>query len=326
MQAKKRVLIISLIAAFLGMVIFTIAVARKRCYADSKVIEWIKTVSSGVLTSALVTFFAYIGEYRVEKIKAFKEFYEAADALTNQYRGLKTIYTEIPIDLLKAYFHAVMLQSPFDPEPIGKPKQDIVEFLWMKLPESAREKMMEDGNAEEYKEQRFRTALERDRAVINNVISQYLNLANNIGTKHLTSAYGNIDLIIDYKKIRQNLLYDKIYKKHVDMQHKIHDLVYHLREFVETEEKNPNRGNMPVVITKIADVEKCLFEEKHHWYNMETAMFKHFVYEMDCQSHELLKYVYGKGYRDPKPDEKRYCAWWRYENAEDYKNDEEEEV
>ena len=141
----------------------------------------------------------------------------------------------------------------------------------------------------------------------------------------MTSAYGNIDFVFANTEKRQNFLYDKIYKKHLDMQDRIYELVYHLRVYMDTEAKNRGRGNLSAVISKISDVEKYLFEERHHWYNMETAILKHFVYDMDCQSHELLKYAYGKGFNDPAPDEKRYRLWWRYENPEDYQNDEEEE-
>ena len=325
MRAKKRVLIISSVAALLSMVIFTVALICGDSNSSNKVVEWVKTVSAGILTSALVTLFAYIGEYRVEKVAALEKMYEASDDLTNQYRGLRALYTEIPLDLLKPYFNAVMFQSPYEPNLTEKPKQDIIGFLWAKLPESEQKRIEADGKAEEYREQRFQAAIRSDKTAIDNIIKQYLDLAERIGTKNLTSAYGNIDFIFANTKRRQKLLYDKIYKKHLDMQDRIYELVYHLRVYMDAEEKNRGRGNLSAVISKISDVEKHLFEEKHHWNNMETVILKHFVYDMDCQSHELLKYAYGKGFSDPEPDEKRYRLWWRYENPEDYQNDEEEE-
>ena len=325
MRAKKRVLIISSVAALLSMVIFTVALICGDSNSSNKVVEWVKTVSAGILTSALVTLFAYIGEYRVEKVAALEKMYEASDDLTNQYRGLRALYTEIPLDLLKPYFNAVMFQSPYEPNLTEKPKQDIIGFLWAKLPESEQKRIEADGKAEEYREQRFQAAIRSDKTAIDNIIKQYLDLAERIGTKNLTSAYGNIDFIFVNTKRRQKFLYDKIYKKHLDMQDRIYELVYHLRVYMDAEEKNRGRGNLSAVISKISDVEKHLFEEKHHWNNMETVILKHFVYDMDCQSHELLRYAYGKRFSDPEPDEKRYRLWWRYENPEDYQNDEEEE-
>lgn len=324
MRAKKRVLIISLVAAFLSMVIFTVTLVCGDSNSSNKVVEWFKTISAGILTSALVTLFAYTGEYRVEKVAALEKMYEASDDLTNQYRGLKTIYTEIPLDLLKPYFDAVMFQIPFQPDLTKKPKQDIVSFLWAKLPESEQKRIEADGKVEEYCEQRFRTAIRSDKTAIDNIIRQYLDLAERIGTKKLTSAYGNIDFVFANTEKRQKNLYDKIYKKHLDMQDRIYELVYHLKVYMDAEAKNRGRGNLSAVISKISDVEKHLFEEKHHWNNMETVILKHFAYDMDCQSHELLKYAYGKGFNDPEPDEKRYRLWWRYENPEDYQNNEEE--
>ena len=102
MRAKKRVLKITFFAALVGIVVFTVTlIYEKQNECDSmKVAEWIKTISAGILTSAMVTLFAYIGEYRVEKVAALEKMYEASDDLTNQYRGLKALYTEIPLDSL----------------------------------------------------------------------------------------------------------------------------------------------------------------------------------------------------------------------------------
>ena len=325
MSAKKRVLFISSALALLSVVIFTVVLLCEDSNSSNKVVEWFKTVSAGVLTSALVTLFVYIGEYRVEKVAALEKMYVASDDLTNQYRGLKAIYTEIPLDLLKPYFDAIMFQSPFEPDLTKKPKQDIVSFLWAKLPESEQKKIEADGKAEEYREQCFRTAMKSDRTAIDNIIRQYLDLAERIGTKNLTSAYGNVDFVFVNTEKRKKFLYDKIYKKHLDMQDRIYELVYHLKVYMDAEAKNRGRGNLSAVISKISNVEKHLFEEKHHWNNMEIVILKHFVYNMDCQSYKLLKYAYKKGFSDPEPDEKRYRLWWRYENPEDFQNDKEEE-
>lgn len=316
MRAKKRVLIISSAAALLSMVIFTVALICGDSNSSNKAVEWVKTVSAGILTSALVTLFAYIGEYRMEKVKALEEFYDASDELNFLYRGIEDLRTEIPIDILKEYLSEELFLIPdFPDKQLETIKHKIGDYLWGKLPEKVQKKLEQDHCDTEYRVGRTEAAIRDDKEAINQIISRYIEIADGLNTKvkALTASFGNIDFMFVNKKVREKFLYEKIYLKHMKACKTISRLNSHIRAYQKSEAGRNTRGNLPAVITAIIDTQGFFLEERHHADEKRTDIVMSFVYNMDCQMHKLLQYIYGKKFKDPEPVEKAYISEWWHE-------------
>ena len=86
MRSKKKIIIISLVIILASLLIYTIALLYGE--ADAKSCEWIKTVFSGVLASAMVTLFVYTGEYFSERRNAVENYCDAVYRLVYHFRNL----------------------------------------------------------------------------------------------------------------------------------------------------------------------------------------------------------------------------------------------
>ena len=86
MRSKKRIIIISLLIILVSILIYTIALFCGD--AEAKSCEWIKTVFSGVLASALVTLFVYVGEYFSERRIAVENYCDAVYRFVYHFRNL----------------------------------------------------------------------------------------------------------------------------------------------------------------------------------------------------------------------------------------------
>lgn len=91
MRAKKLVIKISCIMISIGLIIYTIALA----FSDSgKFPEWIKTIFSGVVASAIVSLLISIGEYQVAKRQTIEAFVTEARGILHQLK-MDYLYPDI---------------------------------------------------------------------------------------------------------------------------------------------------------------------------------------------------------------------------------------
>lgn len=87
MQSKKRIIIISLMIILASILSYTVALFCGD--AEAKSCEWIKTVFSGVLASAMVTLFVYTGEYFSERRNAVENYCDAMYRFIYHFRNLR---------------------------------------------------------------------------------------------------------------------------------------------------------------------------------------------------------------------------------------------
>ncbi len=83
MRAKKLVIKISCIMIFIGLIVYTVALS----VGDSgKMPEWIKTIFSGVVASAIVSLLLSIGEYQIAKRQTIESFVTETRTILHQLR------------------------------------------------------------------------------------------------------------------------------------------------------------------------------------------------------------------------------------------------
>lgn len=306
MRGKKYVIRISFMIGLASLVFFTIVLNCGELFMGVKAIEWCKTVFAGMFTSAIVTLLISVGEYRVEKRKALEEFISVDYSLIYLYRNLMDLDTEIPVEMLQAYFHEEMSQCPPGIlEPDETPKANIMEFLWKQVQTDIQELLESSHKKDEYLEAEFNRAIAQDRDAISEAIKQYRQLCEAVNLHGLSTAYGNIDFMFANKKVREELLYNRIYEPHSNAKRILNELNFHLKNYEEAVSKG-HVGNLPVVIMKILEVQEHFLEMSKQEHG--TAVYKKFVFDMDTAAYEVLKYLYGKDYKDKEPEKKNYLA------------------
>ena len=91
MRAKKLVIKISCIMIAIGLIVYTIALIADN---SGKFPEWIKTIFSGVVASAIVSLLISIGEYQVAKRQTIEAFVTETRAILHQLR-MDYLYPDI---------------------------------------------------------------------------------------------------------------------------------------------------------------------------------------------------------------------------------------
>ena len=302
MMTKKRTIIISLVIVVVSLFVFTITLFLGDSFMGIKEIEWVKTISAGALTSALVTLLVSVSEYKTEKRKAIEAFFDASCALIYHYRNSRDLHTEIPLGLLSAYFLEEKRASTGLFEHDEKPKQDILDYLWNHLQTEAQKEIEEKDHKPDYLSQAFSRTLERDREAISAVVTQYTNIAESVSTRELTMAFGGIDFMFANKRVRGNLIYTKMYEAHRNAYAKVKELAYHLKEC------RPDAESVtwihPVIISKILETQQSFLEIVADDYSVRV--YNRFEYDIDCAGYELLRYLYRRNYKEEKPKKEDY--------------------
>lgn len=108
MRAKKLVIKISCIMISIGVIVYTIALVFSDC---GKLPEWIKTIFSGVVASAIVSLLISIGEYQIAKRQTIEAFVTETRAILHQlrmdYLYPDTLVTDKEVEEIKQIVHKV---------------------------------------------------------------------------------------------------------------------------------------------------------------------------------------------------------------------------
>ena len=182
MRTKKRIIIISVIIIIICISVYSYFVFNYDGIVSENIVEWIKTVFSGMLASAIVTLFVYTGEYYSERRNSIEQFCELNYNLIHHFRNIRCYDSDI-----------------------GK-----------------------------------------DAKLLNEALLQYKTLAEAEYHNGISNAYGNLDFILSNKKIRDDLAYNRIYKKQREMELRLIELKYHIEKYEEY-------GNTQVIVDKILE-------------------------------------------------------------------------
>lgn len=259
--------------------------------------NFVIVISSGLLTSACVTFLITIAEYRIKRVEAVEDFCEANWELMKSFYNLKIFESYIPLELLVSYYgeknNVDMKKSRH------KAESDIKRYLWVKLDKKSKQMIKKKHKKADYLDATFNKFIEEQNRHIEEIMNQYIEMFERNNCQTLSNTYAKINFLFGNKKIRQKVIYERIYEKQIKVFDVIKNSVYHFKV---------KKGNNIVMIDYIQDIQECLFSVKDDKI-FKSYYMKH-IYEIDYEIHGLLKIIYGKKkYEGVIPDYMDYCCF-----------------
>lgn len=258
--------------------------------------NFVIVISSGLLTSACVTFLITIAEYRIKRVEAVENFCNANWELMKSFYNLKIFESYIPLELLISYYEEKNNERM--KESGHKAEGDIKRYLWEKLDKKSRKMIKKDYKKADYLDAIFSKCMEEQNRHIEEIMNQYIEIVEKNNCQALSNTYAKINFLFGNKKIRQKIIYEGIYEKQIEVFDVINNAVYHFKL---------RKGNNTIMIHFIQDIQECLFAVKDD--KIFKSYYMNHVYEIDNGIHGLLKVIYGKKkYEGVIPDYKNYCC------------------
>lgn len=313
MSEKRLILIISGWIIAFSLIAFTIVNFRFypdsirniicSCILPADLRNFVIVISSGLLTSASVTFLITIAEYRIKRVGAIEDFCNANWDLMKNFYNLRIFEPYIPLELLTAYYGEISDNNwnKGIKEPVHEAEDNIKRYLWEHTDHISKKVIKKKHKKASFLDDTFRKVIEEQNIYIEEIMHQYIELAERISCQQLSNAYAKIDFLFCNKRVRKKIIYERIYEKQREALGVINNSVYHFKL---------RKGNNAVMIHFIHDIQNCLFAVKENE-NFKSYYMDH-VYKMDCEIQKLLKFIYGeKNYKSEDPDYKDYCCMSR---------------
>lgn len=306
MKSKKYSIVVSIIIIAVSAIVFTILNFHLypnfikqwlgACLPTDDLRNYCMAISSGALTSALVTLLISCSEYDVEKQKALEDFCDANIRYISALYNLEYLRIGIPVEMLEEYYSDISQLSLS--ENMGheyESEKKIKEYIWAHESDAVKELCATPSAKMVYLKEDFDKRIEEYDKQIDTIMKQYIALSENMDKHELTATISRIDFLFGNKKYRKNFLHAEIYMKQLELMSKIQNVSFHFREYYKAE-----NGNKPVMIHFIMEIQNYLFstERKNDFYIVHMQ----YLYDMYCNIHKLLKFIYGnKKYIEPEP-------------------------
>ncbi len=352
MTSKKRTVIISAVLTVIGIVIFTILQLRLYIHFTFftdftvKIITDLSlwwhhiwqvsecnnkellsdfrgygiTISSGIFTSAFVTFLIARGDYSYERRKSLENMFSAAEELQRAFMKIKYIFPDEPYKLVRdllgeidsnesseknnQYFRE-QFKSVEDPErakemydayysPISHDAEiKFKEYLWKQTKDDVKELFTTPESKEEYLDKECRKKIEKYNQELDDTMKSYITFKD-VRTKEITSAYGCLDFVFANKSIRKHI-FEKLYEKQIKQVKKIKSRISYFEAYFAD-----NGANKSLLFDWVWELQNSLVSEN------ENAYYRQYQYDIDCEIVQILVYTYGKVNPEEFPDKKHY--------------------
>lgn len=349
MTSKKWTVIISAILTAIGIIVFTflqfelyryvnlflnssVDFYLKWSYAlqiwasnNSKLLsQWDgfgKTISSGIFTSAFVTFLIARGDYLYERQKSLINMYLESEELQRAFAKIKYIFPDEPYELIRDLlgeldsneiseknnqFFRNQFENIENPEkatemyeayysPISyKAETKFEEYIWEHTEDNIKEMFTSDiDTKEKYLDDECRKKIEKYNRELEEVMKSYITFKD-VRTKELTAAYGNLDFVFANKSIRKHI-FEKLYEKQTKQVKKIKNKIYYFESYFAG-----NGANKALLFDWVWELQSSLVSED------ENAYYRQYLYDVDFEMIQVLIYTYGKVKPEEIPDKKRY--------------------
>lgn len=313
MKSKKHLIVTSIIIVVVSLLVFTILnfhiypnwlrLWLQKVIPISDLRDYFIIISSGTFTGALVTLLIGISEYRVERQVALEDFCDASIRFIADLYNLEYLRFDIPIELLQKYY-AEITEIPFIENKTGytpeyESQNKIKEYLWHREPESVKEFYCTPSSKMVYLKEKFDKVISEYDKQIDVVMKQYILLAEKMNRQELNKTFSRIDFLFGNSKYRKDFIHKRIYAKQTELLGKIKNIGYHFRMYYES-----TNGNKPVMIEFIVDMQNYLFSTRRH--NQYLHVYMQYLFDMNCELHQLIKLIYGKGTPDQEPKREEY--------------------
>ena len=182
-------------------------------------------------------------------------------------------------------------------------KEKMKQYMWDALDDRTRLIFEKENEKSQYQNEEYDKIINEYYIEIDAVMKQYIEIRK-LSYSQVENAYGQIDFFKANKNIRNSFIYEHIHKKQRDIFHFIIEEAWHFEQYYTF--KN---GNVPVMISKILDIQDKLFSRKET--ELGFTIYNDFWYRVDTELYELLKLIYGKNYKGLIPDKKIYAVFSR---------------
>lgn len=280
-----------------------------------------KTISSGIFTSAFVTFLIARGDYLYERQKSLINMYLESEELQRAFSKIKYIIPDEPKELVRDLlgeldsneiseknnqFFRNQFENIENPEKATEmyeayysPNSHVAEtkfkeYLWEHTEGNIKEMFASDIEAKEkYLDEKCREKTEKYNQELEEVMKSYITFKD-VRTKELTAAYGGLDFIFANKSIRQHI-FEKLYEKQTKQVNKIKNRIYYFESYFAG-----NGANKALLFDWAWELQCSLVSED------ENAYYRQYLYDVDSEMVQVLIYTYGKVKPEEIPDKKRY--------------------
>lgn len=331
MTSKKSTVIISAALTVLGVAVFTFLQFRMYRYfyffdnyPNRELLSIWKgyaiTISSGIFTSAFVTFLIARGDYFYERRKSLENMYLESEELQRAFAKINYIFPDEPKELVrdllgeidgnerheeqnknlqeqlknieapdkaKEIHDAFYLQDKHDAEIKFK------EYLWEHTKDDMKEFFTTPESKEEYLDKECKMKIEKYSQELDDVMKSYITFKE-VRTKELTAAYGGLDFVFANKSIRQHI-FEKLYEKQTKQVKKIKNRIYYFESYFAG-----NGANKALLFDWVWKLQESLTSED------ENAYYRQYMYEVDNEMVQVLVYANGKANESEFQDKKRY--------------------
>lgn len=256
MTSKKATVVISAVLTVFGIVVFTFLQFRIyryfyifKNYTNRELLSTWKgygiTISSGIFTSAFVTFLIARGDYFYERRRTLENIYIESEELQRAFSKIKYIFPDEPKKLvhdllgeidnnessekINQYFLEEFenIEIPKEAKemyaayclPIShKAEIKFKEYLWEHTEDNVKVLFNDSESKEKYLDKECKKKIEKYNQELDNAMKSYITFKD-VRTKGLTAAFGSLDFILANKSIRQHI-FEKLYKKQIEQVNK----------------------------------------------------------------------------------------------------------
>ena len=316
MKNKKSVMLISAVIAIAGIAGF--AILQFRLYTLigiyggtqflSNLRQFAMVITSGLFTSAAVTFLISIREYKNERVEALEGIYFAAMELEREFARIKYFFPEEPQKLvqnvlgeldnneLASKYNENLATSVLNFEEQQKPddthekchmtlKQDAQkafrDYVWAHMDEREKAFLTEPIQIKDYLDRICAEKIAKYDEQLRETMKSFLRFQE-IRTDAITAAYGKMDFVFANKSIRKNI-YEKLYHKLFNMINDIKKVNFNFDLFF-----TGRGGNRAVQCGFVWKLQNELLSEDADCY------YRQFDFDITTEMVQVLVYANGK--------------------------------
>ena len=328
MKNKKGTLYISGVIAIIGIVGFIIL--QFRCYeligiyGGTEFLSNLRqlgiVVTSGLFTSALVTFLIAVGEYRNERVESLENMYLAAEDLEREFLKIEYFLPDEPRELIQNVlgeldnnesnmrFNKNLAESVSKFENQQKAdeaysrncfkldydaQKAFRDYVWQNTDERTKEIYTEPFQIKEYLDEECKRKVEKYSRQLEDTMKSFLRFQE-VRTNALTAAYGKMDFLFANKSVRYRI-YEKLYQKLLKEIRLIKEKNFHFQLYFDGK-----GGNRAVQCSFIWELQDSLLSED------ENCYYQQFSFDLAVEMVQVLVYANGNANMSEFPEKNRY--------------------
>lgn len=279
-----------------------------------------KIISSGILTSALVTLLVAGNDYFDGRRKALKRVFYASEDLQRIFGKIKYVFPDEPKKLVGEFiseidrnagnekYNQLLMKELKKSEDADKAKKlydechmpithdaenRFKEYIWEHTEERIKEDFKEPSMKKDYLDDVCKKKIEQYSEQLDDAMKSYVAF-NEVRIKELRAAFEDLDFIFANKSIKK-AIENKLYLKQVDQINMIKDTNIHFNLYFEGK-----GGSRAVMLDYVWELQDSLISED------EDAYYQQYMYDVDNEMTKVLFYAGKKTHRNESQDKKHY--------------------